>query len=178
MSHAASPPSAAADPAAPTAAPALVVLVRHADRGTAPADDPALSPAGEARARALADALSRAGITAIVTTQFRRTRDTARPLADRLGLQPEVVDTGAAGGHARQGADAVRRHPGGRVLVVGHSNTITAIAAQLGAPTLPELCETTFGLALVLVPGHDGQPTSLMTLHYGQPDPVPVEGCL
>lgn len=161
-----------------SATPSVVVLVRHAERGTEPADDPALTPAGQRRALALAQALEDARIEAIITTQFRRTRETARPLAKRLEMEAEVVGTGSAGldAHVAEVVAAVRRHDG-PVLVVGHSNTIPAIAAALGGPALPELCETTFGLALVLTPRPGGS-MGLMQWRYGDADPAPGPRCL
>jgi Histidine phosphatase superfamily (branch 1) len=53
-----------------------VFLVRHAER-VWEGDDPLLTAEGVARAQALATALSDAGVTAIIATQWRRTRDTA-----------------------------------------------------------------------------------------------------
>ena len=57
--------------------PQIVVLVRHAEKSDAPPGDVALSVAGQARAEELAIALAEARLDTIVTTQFRRTRDTA-----------------------------------------------------------------------------------------------------
>ncbi|HEY0438923.1 MAG TPA: histidine phosphatase family protein, partial [Xanthobacteraceae bacterium] len=69
-----------------------LILVRHAD--TAPQPDRPLSEAGLKRAQDLAAALRNAGVTAIITTQLRRTRETAQPLAAALGLVPEVIQVG------------------------------------------------------------------------------------
>jgi hypothetical protein len=60
-----------------TGLPALVLLVRHAEKAAEPADDPPLTAAGAERAQALATALQDAGVTAIITTPLRRTRETA-----------------------------------------------------------------------------------------------------
>ena len=130
--------------AAPTAAqsPTLVFIVRHAEKAAQPANDPPLTPIGEARAQALAGVLATSGVSAIISTPYLRTVNTAKPLADKLGVRVDTV--GTAGGvavHAKATADAVRQHAGKAVLVVGHSNTITAIAAALGAPKLPDLCD-------------------------------------
>jgi hypothetical protein len=52
--------------------PAMVVLVRHAEKAGAPFDpDPDLTADGVMRARDLATALRDAHLTAIVTTQYR-----------------------------------------------------------------------------------------------------------
>lgn len=155
------------------ALPDLVVLVRHAERATEPAGDPALTPAGEQRAQALAQALAGLRVNAILTTQFRRTRDTAAPLAQALGVQPQVVD--AKAGHVHAVTDAVRAQSG-VVLVVGHSNTVTAVLAALGGPKLAELCETSFHHAFVLQPA--AEPPRWAQFSYGAPSATPAPGCL
>jgi broad specificity phosphatase PhoE len=89
--------------------PTIVIVVRHAEKDIVPANDPPLTAARVERAAALASALSDAGVGAIITTQLVRTRDTARPLAERLGLTPQVVVRGAdIAAHARAVAAAVR----------------------------------------------------------------------
>jgi broad specificity phosphatase PhoE len=152
------------------AEPDLVVLVRHAERAAAPAGDPALTAAGQQRALALADALADAGVTAILTTEFKRSIDTAAVLAKQRGLTPELI--AARGGDTATHIAAVvaaARRLSGVVLVVGHSNTVPAIAAALGAPRLADFCETSFGHLWVLTkPGAEG--AQLLRLRYGAAD--------
>lgn len=164
--------------AAPAAGqPDLIVLVRHAERASEPADDPGLTPAGEQRAQALAQALAGLRVNAIVTTQLRRTRATAAPLAQSLGVQPQVIETrrGDAAGHIQAVADAVRAQSG-VVLVVGHSNTVTAVLAALGGPKLANLCETSFHHAFVLQPAAPAPRWAQFS--YGAPGAAPEAGCL
>lgn len=121
--------------------PTIVFLVRHAESAAAPAADPPLSTLGTARAGALVEVLSNAGIGAILTTPTLRARNTAGPLAGKLGLEITTIPTGAGGAaHAQAVADAIRKLAGKAVLVVGHNNTINLIAAALGGPKLPDLC--------------------------------------
>lgn len=155
------------------ALPELVVLVRHAERAAEPAGDPALTPAGEQRAQALAQALAGLRVNAILTTQYRRTRDTAAPLAKALGLQSQVID--AKAGHVQAVAEAVLAQTG-VVLVVGHSNTVTAVLAALGGPNLPALCETSFHHAFVLQPA--AQQPRWAQFSYGAPSAAPEDRCL
>jgi len=114
----------------------LVFVVRHAERADAGmatrATDPALSAAGEARAAKLASMLSDAGITAIFSTEFKRTQDTARPLATKLGLKVQTTpeDPSGALANVRNG------HGSDIVLVVGHSNTVPAILKGFGGPDI------------------------------------------
>ncbi len=120
-----------------------VILVRHAEKAAAPKDDPVLSDAGMARARALAVALRDAGVQAILTTHFQRTRMTAQPLADALGVKPEIADENVA--------EAIRqRHAGQVVLVVGHSNTVPEIIKALGARAPPAICDEEYDRLFVV----------------------------
>jgi len=158
------------------AEPGLVVIVRHADRGKEPAADPALTPEGERRAADLAQALASAKITSIITTQWRRTRDTAAPLAKALGIEPLVVTTkgGDPAAHIRELVEAVRKQSG-NVLVVGHSDTAAALLAALNGPKLPNLCDTSFDHIFVLA--YADPKSSFLNLRYGAPSPAPAEGC-
>src|SRR5512143_3998842 len=83
-----------ARPAPNAAPPTVVLLVRHAEKAAQPRQDPPLAKAGAARARALAMVARDAGVTAIITTQFERTRKTAEPTATALQITPEVVEAG------------------------------------------------------------------------------------
>lgn len=151
--------------------PTMVLLVRHAEKAAEPAQDPPLTAAGEARARALAMVAKDAGVTAVITTQYARTRRTAEPTAAAAGVSPEVVRGGPVDQHARAVADAVRRHRGATVLVVGHSNTIPAIVGALGAPRPPDLCDAEYDALFVVVLA-EGEPTRLVRSRFGLPTPV------
>jgi len=159
------------------AAPTTVIVVRHAEKSTAdPADrDPALDAAGMARAQALAAAVRGAGVDAVITTQFKRTRMTGQALADSLKLTPEVVAASGAN-HVQEVAAAVRKHAGHTVLVVGHSNTVPAIIAALGGPRLPDLCDSQYADMFVLVLDGSQQPP-LIRSTYGTPSPAPGPEC-
>ena len=125
--------SADGDVAVDTAPPTLVVAVRHAEKQVDGTDDPALSDAGQARANELARVLADAGVDAIYTTTLRRTRDTAKPLADRLSIPIVELDPRDTEGLIAR----LRKHPGETVLVVGHSNTVPDIVTKLGAKGTP-----------------------------------------
>lgn len=104
----------------------VIYLVRHAEK-TAERPDPGLTDKGRARAIALADRLENAGLTAILSSDYIRTRETARPISTRLGIGVELYD-------ARDlPALAMRlKTMQGRILVVGHSNTTPMLAELLG----------------------------------------------
>lgn len=101
-------------------------LVRHAEKAD-DSRDPALSADGRARARLLASLLEGEGIGRIHSTDYRRTRSTAQPLAEALGIEVESYDP------TELEAFADRLHAAGGVhLVVGHSNTTPDLVEALG----------------------------------------------
>lgn len=162
--------------AAAQAAPTVVIVVRHAEKGTTPANDPPLTEAGVARAKALAAVLADADVQAVITTQLARTRETARPVAEARTLPIETVTVGGpVADHAKAVADAVRRHGGRTVLVVGHSNTVGAIIGALGGPRVPDLCDSEYSGLFTLV--LDGAAARLVRSTFGAPSPEAATGC-
>ncbi len=156
-------------------APTVVILVRHAEKAPAPANDPPLTDAGMARAKALAAAIADANIQAVIATPTVRTQSTARPSADARGLTIQTVALGAKEVHVKAVADAVLAHRGQAVLVVGHSNTIPGIIAALGGPPMPDLCDTQYAMLYTLV--IDGKSVRLIRGNYGAPTPDMPESC-
>jgi broad specificity phosphatase PhoE len=112
----------------------MVILTRHAERAdgqaTMGASDPELSAAGKARAEKLAAMLADAGITVAFTTEYRRTKDTAAPLAAKLNVTPEVVKAADTANVVAKIAERTND----TVYVVGHSNTVPSIIKALGGP--------------------------------------------
>lgn len=154
------------------AADTVVLVVRHAEKA-GPSGDVPLSAAGEARARALVDIAREAGVSAIITTQFQRTRMTAAPTAQALGIRGEVIEArGGVPEHAKAIADAIReRYSGRAVLVVGHSNTVPAIVHALGGPKLPDICDDYYDDLFTVIVAADGT-ARLVHAKYGAPSPA------
>ena len=105
----------------------VIIIVRHGEKAANGGNDPDLSSAGRARADALARILKDSGITAIFTTEFKRTQETAAPTATSSHVTPTVV---AAKGTAALVAKL--RQLNGNALVVGHADTIPNIVKALG----------------------------------------------
>ena len=153
----------------------VVLLVRHAEKAAQPADDPPLTQDGRHRAEALAAVIKDAHPTAIITTQLRRTVETAQPSASTTGITPEVVPVAStAEQNAADVAAAVRKHIGKTVLVVGHNNTVPLIIAALGGPKLPSICEAVYDKLFVLVLGREAR---LIQSRYGAPGLPPTPEC-
>ncbi len=139
-----------------------VILVRHAEKSTTPKDDPLLTDAGKSRASHLADMLSSAGVQAIYTSQYERTKLTAEPIAKKLSLNPTVIDAAKS----NEFANAIRgKNTGQVVLVVGHSNTLPEIIHALGGPEIPELDDQEYDSFFVLSVPESGE-SKLLKLKF------------
>lgn len=151
--------------AVPAVAQPLVFVVRHAERAdagsggaTTIATDPDLSDAGRARAESLAAALKDAKITAIFVTPYKRTRQTAEPLAKALGVQPTEIDAKDIGSLIEKVKAA-----SGNVVVVGHSNTVPDVLTRLGVEDAPKLADADYDNLFVVI---KGSKPSLLRLHF------------
>jgi broad specificity phosphatase PhoE len=142
-----------------TATSTTVVLVRHAEKQMNAGDDPSLTPAGQARAALLAkmfgDRAALGGLDAIYVSPTRRSHETAAPLAAKLSIK---VTEGPEDDVKRLGRQVLREHQGGRVLIVGHSNTVPGLVAILsGHGKVPEIGDEEYStMYIVTVPriGH------------------------
>lgn len=137
----------------------VVVVVRHAEKASDDPRDPSLTDIGRTRAETLAATLEGAGLDLVVSTQFRRTRDTAAPAAKAAGLEVQVrpVDASNAATYATDLARDLRALPAGSaVLVVGHSNTVPGIVAALSGRPAADMPETEYDRYTVVLLDADG----------------------
>ena len=138
-----------------------VFLVRHGQKADA-SDDPPLSPAGVERSRALAQHMRRAGLTAIYASDRQRTQLTAAPTAEALALKvlvhPAKDSTGLV-------ARLAKEQPTGRVLVVGHSNTLPALLHALHVEPPITIADDAFDNLFIVVLPRDRRPV-LLRLKY------------
>ncbi|MEJ2515203.1 MAG: phosphoglycerate mutase family protein [Gammaproteobacteria bacterium] len=116
-----------------------VILVRHAE--TLQGDDPGLSPEGRVRAQRLAEMLSPTGLDAVFVSEARRSRETGAPAARVAGLSATEVP---ARDVQRMAETLKSNHHGEVVLVVGHSNTLPALAERLGVD-VGDIAEDDYG---------------------------------
>jgi len=130
-------------------------------------NDPCLSDAGKIRAEQLLQVARKAGVKAIFTTDFNRTRETVEPLADSLpGVQPIIyTDINALV------TSILTDYNGGVILVAGHSPSVPQIVAALGGsqgdcPVNPGEFDN-----LCMVTVYDTGRAKVVNLQYGQPTP-------
>ncbi|MDQ6860679.1 MAG: histidine phosphatase family protein [Verrucomicrobiota bacterium] len=126
----------------------LIFIVRHAEKGAGDRKDPDLSHPGQRRAEWLAATLKDAGITAVFATEFKRTQQTAEPLARATHLNVTVLpanDTAALVAKVKETQ--------GNALVVGHSNTIPEILKAFGSTMPIAIDENDYTNLFVFSPG-------------------------
>jgi len=94
-----------------------VILTRHADRDQGAEE---LNAKGRERAKALVEAVSEMGVTAIYSPDVKRNLDTVRPLASRLGI--EITRTPKVSFFAARSIveEILDKHGGGVVVWVGN----------------------------------------------------------
>jgi 2,3-bisphosphoglycerate-dependent phosphoglycerate mutase len=145
--------------------PLTLILVRHAEKKIVPPEnkDPDLSPAGVARAEELVRMFGDSGIGAIYATQYKRTQQTVKPLADKLNIPVTQIE-------AKKTADLVkqiRAQKAGQVIfIAGHNNTVPEIIAAMGGPQLPIIPETEYDNLYILTVQSDGT-ARLLKMKYG-----------
>ncbi len=155
------------------AAPAVVLVVRHAEKESVPADDPPLTIAGRQRSAELArvvQAWSAAGATVrdLIASEVKRTQQTLQPLSASTGVPVSVVA-------AKDTAALVKRImaiDGGIVVVAGHSNTVPAILQALGGPAGIVIADAEFDRLFAVVGAGSG--ARVVALRYGESTPSKV----
>lgn len=114
-------------------------IVRHAEKGMSPGgahmmvNDPPLSDSGKARAQSLKELLKDKDIAYIYSTNTIRTRTTAEPLSQLLGITIQTYGSKPDSAFIQQ-LKSLNKN----VLIVGHSNTVDDIVNMLcGEKKLP-----------------------------------------
>ena len=151
-----------------TATTTTVVLVRHAEKQIGTISDAPLSPQGEIRATRLAqmfgDAETFGRVQQIYVTDTRRTQQTAAGLAQRLGLTPVIVE--ARTSNPDLARRVLRENRGGLAIVVGHSNTVPQLVAQLAnRDSVPAIGDEEFDTMYVVTVPTIGR-ASVLRLKY------------
>ena len=139
---------------AAAAEPSATYVMRHLQKATG--DDPGLSEEGRKNAQRVAAMFASERPGTIYVSATRRARETAAPLAARLGLTAKEYDPRDTSGLIEK-----VKSESGIVLIVGHSNTVPDIVELLGGEKPAALQETDFGAIWRVAP--DGK-TEMKTL--------------
>jgi len=124
-------------------APRQIFLSRHMEKASS-GQDPALSPCGVAQAQTFAAQLQDTPLHWLMHTPYQRTKQTAeafsQPSRQLVSYDPRQMDQLITDLNTKAG----------NVLVIGHSNTIPALAAKLTGETVAPLTEQDYGRIYVL----------------------------
>ncbi len=147
-----------------------IIFVRHAEKELTVGENPGLSDAGRRRVaeltRQLVDADVVAGIDAIYSTPFKRTQETVRPLAEVLNIPINTYD---AADRETVLETILKNHKGKIILVVGHSDTLPELIANLGASKkVPPISETEYDNIYIISIPWFGK-TKTIRLRFGEP---------
>ncbi|HXP64338.1 MAG TPA: histidine phosphatase family protein [Steroidobacteraceae bacterium] len=150
-----------------TANSTTVIVIRHAEKETATAVDPPLSPAGEARAELLArmfgDTHGVGRLDGIYVSDTLRSRSTAAPLAARLGISVTVAPNNDS---KRLANRVLSENSGKRVMIVGHTNTVPELVAALsGRGDIPGMDEKDYGVMYIVTVPRIGR-ANVLRLNY------------
>ena len=145
-----------------------VLLVRHEKKTTSFAlEDPGLSEEGRTRTDFIDQFLRGRPLSAVYATEYRRTRETATPIAQThsvpLTIRPAVDIAGLVD-------EILSTHAGQTVLVVGHANTVPKIISELGVDTDLTIEPDQYGPMYVVLVSLDGKNASLLEVPYGSED--------
>ncbi len=143
-----------------------IILVRHAEKIIDPNNnDVDLSAAGQARAQEIARMFGDAGVNAIYATQYKRTQETVKPLADKIGVPVTVMNSKSTGDLLAQ----IRaQHSGQTIFIAGHNNTVPEIIEALGGPKYPTIPETEYDNMYVVTVYRTGK-AKVVKMKYGSP---------
>lgn len=143
----------------------IVILVRHTEKDvseSADKNDPELNTEGKKRAQRLAEVVKKFKPGAIYSTDFKRTRETAAPIAAKRKVQAQTYDAKKP----NDLIDAIMKSKTKRFLVVGHSNTIPGLANLLGKKELfKNLDDSEYGV-IWIVRIRDGQLRKIEIVPY------------
>lgn len=149
---------------APPAEDAIVVyLVRHAETADNGTPDPPLSVAGQIRVQTVRAILGNAGLTHVHSTDYQRTRETARPIAEEAGVSVLPYDPSDLEAFAAELSSTPGRH-----LVAGHSNTTPQLVEALGGESQGEIDEMEYDRLYIVVLPPGGRPVTTL-LRFGEP---------
>lgn len=142
-----------------------VFVVRHAEKKNEPQNpDPDLAPEGVERAQEIARVFGDAGVNAIYATQFKRTQQTVKPLADRAVVPLSLLN-------ANQTEELVRRiqtdHRGQTIFVAGHNNSVPALVSALSGETYPLIPESEYDNLYIVTIYRFGK-AKVLKLKYGR----------
>jgi phosphohistidine phosphatase SixA len=181
-----SPVLADQQPDVPLLPARMLIVIRHAERGTSDdknADHDPLTGAGTARSKLLVDALKHAGITKIYVTNTTRTEATADPIARELHIKPDKTLAHQEGKEGVKalckllGDDLAASDGNAVALIVQHHKNVHDFLMALGCadvPTVKDLEGQNDDVFILTPDVKNSRKWNMLHLQYGDPHPHQV----
>ena len=123
------------------------IFTRHAEKADDGTRDPGLTEEGNKRAERIAEVLSDVPVSAVYSTNYKRTLQTASPTAKGHGLTVLTYDPGD-----REFLNGLlEKEKGGTILISGHSNTIPNMINQLARTNYPNFSEEEYDNLVIVI---------------------------
>ena len=141
-----------------------IYIVRHAEKSTEPSGDVYLSQQGRNRAHDLKKRLMHKRIAYIFSTKTNRTRETAQPLSDEIGIPINFYKNDGIGLLAKR-CIALKQN----ILIVGHSNTLLPIIDSFHVTHAKRVVDDSEYNNLFIILLKKGKVVSCKESTYGKP---------
>lgn len=135
------------------------ILVRHAEKVADGSKDPSLTDEGKARALNILSMFNDADVTAIYSTNYKRTKLTVDPLAKEVNKEIIIYDPRSLKEFSQS---LMKDNMGGTIIISGHSNTTPSLAnLLLGEEKFEQFNEDDYGNLIIITTLGDDQPKLL-----------------
>ena len=139
------------------------ILVRHAEKDSDGTSDPALTEEGVARANNILSLFRQSDVTAIYSTNYKRTKLTVAPLAEAKKIEITIYDPKDLKGFSLK---LLKDNSGGTIVISGHSNTTPTLAnLLLHEEKFEQFQDNDYGNLLIITTSGSGK-AKLLHLRY------------
>lgn len=142
------------------------IFIRHAEKMDDGTSDPDLSAEGIERAQGWIELLDEYNISAIYSTPYKRTQQTAAPIAEHLGLEVQEYGFSNIDSLVTRFKDL---HKNTAILIVGHSNTTPMLVnVMLQYREYPNLEESDYETYFLVIINEEGKADSKKLQNQGR----------
>lgn len=142
--------------------PTTFFLVRHAEKEMG-IKEPSLTRDGTRRADKLRNMLKDVPLDAVYSSDYIRTKQTAQPTAKNQELEVQIYNPAEL---ESAGKMMLEKHTGGKILVVGHSNTTPNFVNIISGTKKAAAIEESEYDNLYIVTVHSSGQTEVLQMRY------------
>lgn len=148
-----------------------IFLTRHMEKIKSDSKNPSLSPKGQEKAQRLVSLLKDKNITAIYSTDYARTRETATPLAESLGIPVQIYNPRDLVNFATEVKNKKQN-----ALIVGHSNTTPALTYLISGKPQSDIDESDYNHLFEVILDQEVSNNNTTVIDHPYDDEEPISG--